>query len=60
MEPRNESALQIERDLGRTYPRNPYFKRDTEGFLKLRRVLRAYAAYEAEVDYVQGMNFIVG
>ena len=60
LEPAHESSLQIERDLRRTYPRNPYFKRDTEGFLKLRRILRAYAAYESQVDYVQGMNFIVG
>ena len=56
----NTSVNQIEKDLGRTYPRNPFFKGETPGIQKLRRILTAYASYEPEVDYVQGMNFIAG
>ncbi len=31
-----------------------------EGQAALRRVLRAYAAYDQEVGYCQGMNFVAG
>jgi len=31
-----------------------------KGTKKLKRVLTAFANYEKQVDYVQGMNFIVG
>lgn len=26
LQPKHESSLQIERDLGRTFPKNPFFK----------------------------------
>lgn len=59
-----DSAAQIERDLSRTFPRHPFFASDTadmsKGTLKLKNVLTAFANYERQVDYVQGMNFIVG
>jgi hypothetical protein len=32
----------------------------SKGVKKLKRVLTAFANYERQVDYVQGMNFIVG
>ena len=32
----------------------------SKGTLKLKNVLTAFANYERQVDYVQGMNFIVG
>ena len=33
---------------------------DSKGTLRLKRVLSAFANYEKQVDYVQGMNFICG
>mgnify|MGYP002635520438 CR=1 FL=1 len=60
LDPKEESALQIERDLGRTFPKNEYFHKGKPGFKKLRKVLRAFSCYDTQVDYVQGMNFIVG
>lgn len=52
---------QIERDLARTFPRHPYFNQTLkgQGIIKLKRVLMAFASYDSQVDYVQGMNFIV-
>ena len=46
LEPKTESAQQIERDLGRTFPKNEFFKEGNTGFLKLRNVLRAFACYD--------------
>jgi len=49
-----DAAIQIELDLRRTLPGTfPDNQRDA-----LRRVLRAYAAYNPNVGYCQGMNFI--
>eukprot|EP00921_Rhytidocystis_pertsovi_P000954 GHVQ01001648.1.p1 GENE.GHVQ01001648.1~~GHVQ01001648.1.p1 ORF type:complete len:987 (-),score=113.87 GHVQ01001648.1:365-3325(-) len=44
-------------DIGRTYPSVEFYK---VGFGQelLRRVLNAYAFYDPEVGYVQGMNFL--
>ena len=52
---------QIERDIGRTFPRHHYFMRSIggRGHEKLKRVLIAFSNYERQVNYVQGMNFIV-
>lgn len=51
----------IERDLGRTFPTHTLFRDvDGEGQNHLRNILRAYAAIDPEVGYVQGMGFIVG
>ena len=60
MDPEPESATQIERDLGRTFPVNEYFMSGAKGYTRLRNVLRAFACYDKQVDYVQGMNFMVG
>lgn len=60
LEPKQESVLQIERDLNRTFPKNAYFKTGQKGFKRLRKVLRAFACYDNQADYVQGMNFLVG
>lgn len=60
LDPAPESATQIERDLGRTFPMNEYFKAGNPGQESLKNVLRAFACYDKQVDYVQGMNFIVG
>lgn len=58
----NSSLMQIERDLGRTFPRHPYFRKQDgvgKGHERLKRVLIAFSNFEREVCYVQGMNFIV-
>ena len=60
LEPKPESACQIERDLGRTFPKNDFFKVGNRGNRKLRKVLRAFSSYDNQADYVQGMNFLVG
>ena len=46
LEPKLESGLQIDRDLGRTFPKNPYFRPGEKGYKKLRNVLRAFACYD--------------
>ena len=60
LEPKLESSQQIDRDLTRTFPKNGYFKHGEAGYRKLRKVLRAFACYDNQADYVQGMNFLVG
>lgn len=60
MEPHIDSAIQVEKDLNRTFPTNPYFKENQKGFKRLRKVLRAFSCYDKQVNYVQGMNFIAG
>ena len=47
LEPKEESAQQIERDLNRTFPKNQFFKVNNKGYLKLRNVLRAFACYDS-------------
>lgn len=51
----------ISKDLHRTFPNHALFK-DTEGTGQtgLLNILTAYAAYDSEVGYCQGMGFIVG
>ena len=59
--PKQESVLQIDRDLNRTFPKNPFFSTvGDRGQRKLRKVLRAFSCYDNQADYVQGMNFLVG
>ncbi|KAJ1662125.1 GTPase-activating protein [Coemansia sp. RSA 1646] len=52
---------QIRHDLARTFPKLDYF-RDTDGAGQegLYNVLRAYALFDSEVGYCQGLSFIVG
>ena len=52
---------QIERDLPRTFPEQKTFQdRDGKGQQILSNILCAYANYDPEVGYCQGMGFIVG
>jgi hypothetical protein len=44
-------------DLGRTYPRDPFFK-DKNNIAKLKNVLIAFSRREATIGYCQGFNFI--
>lgn len=48
---------QIKKDVERTFQTNAYF-RDREVQRALGRLLLAYAHYEPQIGYVQGMNFI--
>lgn len=58
--PSIESSIkQIELDVTRTCPEISYFSIGN-GEAVLRRILTAYALYDSELGYVQGMNFIVG
>lgn len=54
-----EASNDIEKDITRTYPNTKRFA-EADGQNSLRNVLRAYAAYDPEVGYCQGMNFITG
>lgn len=58
--PPEEVAGAIDRDVHRTFPKQPMFAAGSTGRDALRRVLRAYAVLDGEVAYVQGMNFLAG
>ena len=51
----------IERDIHRCYPSHSLFRDSNSlGQSNLRQVLRAYALYNPNVGYCQGMGFLVG
>ncbi|KAI8921541.1 rab-GTPase-TBC domain-containing protein [Entophlyctis helioformis] len=51
----------IERDINRCYPNHMMFaQKGGEGQHNLRKVLRAYALYNPELGYCQGMGMLVG
>jgi len=50
---------QINLDLGRTYPNDPFFI-EKENIQKLKNVLIAITRRESTIGYCQGFNFIVG
>lgn len=52
-----ETDKQIKKDLLRTMPSTSPFGRDGVGLEPLRRVLHAFALYDEEIGYVQGLNF---
>ena len=53
-----DSIKQIDLDLARTYPDEPYFSKGS-GQIALRRCLLAFSKYDMKLGYVQGMNFIM-
>eukprot|EP00927_Polykrikos_kofoidii_P071585 TRINITY_DN67844_c0_g1_i1.p1 TRINITY_DN67844_c0_g1~~TRINITY_DN67844_c0_g1_i1.p1 ORF type:complete len:466 (-),score=77.97 TRINITY_DN67844_c0_g1_i1:76-1473(-) len=55
---RNDWTHAIETDIGRTFPELEAF--DDCQQQRLLRVLNAYASYNPEVGYCQGMNFVAG
>ncbi|KAJ2839912.1 GTPase-activating protein [Coemansia erecta] len=63
-EPDSEGAgheKQIRHDLARTFPKLDYFRdADGAGQEGLFNVLRAYALFDPEVGYCQGLSFVVG
>jgi len=52
-------VAEIEKDTHRTFPGHAWL-RGCAGQLAMLRVLRAYAVYDPEVGYAQGMNFLAG
>ena len=50
---------QIECDLNRTFPTEPFFQKE-ENINKLRNILLAYSHRNISVGYCQGFNFIAG
>lgn len=50
----------IRRDLSRTYPHQAYFRPGSRGQDELFQVMKAYALYDRECGYCQGMQFLVG
>ena len=48
---------QIEKDVMRTFPKNPSFKGIESN--KLSNILLAYAKYNEVIGYAQGMNYIM-
>lgn len=50
---------QIDLDLHRTFPEDPYFK-DEKNIKRLKNILLAYSRRNVSIGYVQGFNFIVG
>ena len=50
---------QIELDLGRTYPNDPFFK-ESKNIEMLKNILIAFTRRESSIGYCQGFNFIVG
>jgi len=58
-EPVKKYADVIDKDLARTFPKHSIFNNQSEvGQTGLRKVLRAYAVYDREVGYCQGMGFL--
>ena len=48
----------IIRDLSRTFPYDIHFKKDSECYSKLYRLLTRYSNYNKNIGYAQGLNFI--
>lgn len=56
-----KAEQKIMKDLKRTFPTVAEFKTPhTTGQNRLYNVLKAYSAYDPEISYCQGMNFIAG
>eukprot|EP01104_Vermistella_antarctica_P009152 TRINITY_DN2332_c1_g2_i1.p1 TRINITY_DN2332_c1_g2~~TRINITY_DN2332_c1_g2_i1.p1 ORF type:complete len:552 (+),score=153.89 TRINITY_DN2332_c1_g2_i1:307-1962(+) len=55
----SEHDEQIQRDITRTFPKHVFFRdKDGMGQKSLFQTLKAYAVYEPQVGYCQGMGFI--
>ncbi|KAG3108821.1 hypothetical protein PI125_g11498 [Phytophthora idaei] len=50
---------EIDRDIERTFPANPFFSEEGDGRRLLGNVLKAVALYADDVGYCQGMNYVV-
>ena len=50
---------QIELDLKRTFPKDPFFQEE-ENIKKLKNILLAFSRRNSSIGYCQGFNLIVG
>ena len=50
----------IKKDLLRTFPDDSTFHNGKKNYVKLHNILNAYANYNNEIGYAQGLNFLVG
>ena len=58
---RTPAELEIIRDISRTFPGHVYYKqRHGPGQRSLFNVLKAYAVYDRDLGYTQGMGFVAG
>eukprot|EP00013_Stygamoeba_regulata_P013224 CAMPEP_0177688730 /NCGR_PEP_ID=MMETSP0447-20121125/34805_1 /TAXON_ID=0 /ORGANISM="Stygamoeba regulata, Strain BSH-02190019" /LENGTH=1131 /DNA_ID=CAMNT_0019199033 /DNA_START=238 /DNA_END=3633 /DNA_ORIENTATION=+ len=55
----HSSRVQIEKDLGRTFPDHPIFESE-DGRARLRNILFAYSNRNPQLGYCQAMNFLAG
>lgn len=51
--------LDIKKDIIRTYPKDSSFNESSQSYKQLLSVLNAYANYNPNIGYAQGMNFIL-
>lgn len=51
---------QINLDLNRTFPTDPFFKNNDLNLQRLKKILLAYSKRNIAIGYCQGFNFIVG
>lgn len=55
----NESSVElIKLDVSRTFPQLSFFQKDGPYHDALHNVLGAYACYNSQIGYVQGMSFL--
>jgi hypothetical protein len=50
---------EIKKDLLRTIPEDPTFKKGKTNYIKLKNILIAFSNYNPNIGYAQGLNFIV-
>ncbi|KAL3666860.1 hypothetical protein V7S43_007809 [Phytophthora oleae] len=50
---------EIDRDIERTFPANPFFSEEGDGRKLLGNVLKAVALHADDIGYCQGMNYVV-
>ncbi|KAG7390168.1 hypothetical protein PHYPSEUDO_008622 [Phytophthora pseudosyringae] len=50
---------EIDRDIERTFPANPFFSEEGDGRRLLGNVLKAVALHADDIGYCQGMNYVV-
>ena len=60
---KNDYANDIEKDIGRTFPKHLYFDKKYFGYIgqfALKRILSKFSHKYSKIGYCQGMNFIAG
>ncbi|KYQ93209.1 hypothetical protein DLAC_05848 [Tieghemostelium lacteum] len=54
----NNSTVDIEKDLHRSFPQHPFFKESQQGVCSLRNVLTAFSWRNPSIGYCQSMNIV--